>query len=167
MSSFFSLDPPIPSTCSPQVVRWNETRYQEPPNVRVLVPGTQALKLDFSTSGSFKVNKTWDVNVQSGTQVVFFVESSIGRVADSRTSRPFMVTTSPSRIGNDCLGELEPKSTVILSTDTSMSTITTAITGLPESSHKVKWVATFFLTTLSKLVVCHMLSSWTKRDTEH
>ena len=121
ISPFFSLDPPIPLTCSAQIVKWNETRYQEPPNIRVLIPGGQAMRLDPSY-------KAWNVNVRSGTQLVVFVESTTGPMSDSRTSPLITVTASQN---DDCLSYLgELKSTAILSTVTASTTA--------ESTKKVK-----------------------------
>ena len=145
MSSFFTLAPPAPSTCSWYFVFLNYTRYQEQPDIRVLIPGGQAIKLGDPIM--FKNTIPWSVNVRQGTQVVVFVESSTGLVADSRTSPLITVTASQN---DDCLSLSELKSTVILSTDTHVSTvtastaalpvstITASITGPPESTKKVK-----------------------------
>ena len=83
----------------------------------------------------------WNVNVRSGTQLIFFVESSTGRVADSRISPLITVAASTS---DDCLSVVEFKSTAISSTVAAsttalpVSTITASIPGLPESTKKVK-----------------------------
>ena len=150
MSSFFSLHPTVPLTCSAQIVTWNKTRYHASPKIRVLIPGGQATKLDLDFSDS------WEVNVRNGTQIAFFLESSLG-VADSRTSPLLTVNASSSQTGNDCLLALgELKSTVTLLTDTPvstvtasttalpMSTMTASITGLPESTKKSECVTTSF-----------------------
>ena len=104
-----------------------------------LAPPIQAL-------GALKLG-SWSVNVRNGTQLVVFVESSTGRLVDSRTSPLITVTASQN---DDCLSLDELKSTVILSTDTPVSTLTASttappvstmtasITGLPESTKKVK-----------------------------
>ena len=128
MNSFFTLDPPVPSTCSIQSVTWNETRYQEPPNIQVLIPGGPALQLDRPTTNT-PAFTTWRVLISDGLQAFVFVESATG--ADSRTSPLFTVTEEQNY---DCFYDLgELRSTVIASTVTAST-----ITASPESTKKVK-----------------------------
>ena len=132
ISSFFLLDPPVPSTCSIQIVKWNQTRYQERPKILVLIPGGQAMRLDHHQTLKYE---SWHVNVRTGTQMVVFVESPTGLTTDSRTSPLITVTAGQN---DDCLPYLgELKSTAILST-VAASTTALSVFGLPESTKKVK-----------------------------
>ena len=140
ISSFFSLHPPVPSTCLTQSVTWNETRYQEPPKILVLIPGGQAMKLG-QQDKTLKY-ESWHVSVRTGTQMIVFVESPTRLTTDSRTSP--LITVTAGQI-DDCLPYLgELKSTAILSTVAAsttalpVSTITASIPVLPESTKKVK-----------------------------
>ena len=105
MSSFFSLNPPVPSTCSAQIVRWNETKYQEPPEIRAFIPGGQAFKLNRPTTNT-PAFTTWTVDMRAGSQVVLFVQPFIGgTIADSRTSPLITITANNTGHRNDCLSK--------------------------------------------------------------
>ena len=115
MSSFFSLNPPIPSQCSTQTVTWNSTRYRQPPDIRGFIPGGRAFTLDRPTSNS-TTQQDWDVHIREGTQIVFLVQPAASNQnmtgnSDARTS-PLITVTGKSSQGDTCLGTNSPSSTV-------------------------------------------------------
>jgi len=116
MSSFFTLNPAIPSQCSPQTVSWNSTRYREPPDIRGLIPGGQSFTLDRPTSNS-TTQTAWDVHIREGTQLLFLVQpaASIQNTSgdgDARTG-PLITVTGKSSLGDTCLDTNSPSSTVV------------------------------------------------------
>ena len=137
-SSFFTLDPTIPFQCSPQTISWDSTRYQEPPTIRVLIPGGQYVGLD-SSSLRTTAQLSWDVYIREGTQFVLLVEpalnQNISRVNNTRTS-PLITVTGKSSEGDTCLNANSPSSTLILSSATATAT-PTSITALPGGTNPV------------------------------
>ena len=115
MSSFFSLNPSIPSQCATQTVAWNSTRYRQPPDIRGFIPGGQSFTLDRPTSNS-TTQQDWDVHLREGTQIVFLVQPAASNQnttgnSDARTSPLTTVTGKGSR-GDACLDTNSPSSTV-------------------------------------------------------
>ena len=113
-SSFFTLNPAIPSQCSSQTVSWNTTRYREPPSVRGFIPGGQAFGLDRPTSNS-TTQQAWDVHVREGTQIVFLVQPAASNQntsgeSNARTS-PLITVIGKSSTGDACLDANSPSST--------------------------------------------------------
>ena len=140
MSSFFSLNPPVPSACSTQTVSWNAARYQVPPNIRVFIPGGQAFNVDRPTSNA-RTFTTWIVSIRERTQAVLLAQPFNVTQADidSRTSPLLTITPGSDGHGEDCLSSREFRSTVTLSstTATPASTITAAITE-PTNNNNVR-----------------------------
>jgi hypothetical protein len=125
-SSFFTLDPAVPSQCSSQTVSWNSTRYQVPPNIRGFIPGGQAFGLDRPASNS-TTQQGWDVNIREGTQMVILVQpvasnQNTSESIDARTS-PLITVTGKSNQGDSCLGTTSPSSTTMLVSTASVSTL--------------------------------------------
>ena len=125
MSSFFTLDPPIPSQCSNQTVSWNATRYQEPPRIRVYIPGGQTVELDHLATNT-TASESWVVNIREGTQVVLFVEQFNQAQEDvsSRLSPLMTIAANSNSHGDTCLSTIEFRSTITLSSTTSTPTAT-------------------------------------------
>ena len=138
MSSFFALDPPIPSQCSNQTASWNTTRYQEPPRIRAFIPGGQTVELDHLTTNA-TTSESWVVNIREGTQVVLFVEQFNQAQEDfsSRLSPLLTVAANSNSHSDSCLSIIEFRSTVTLSSTT--PTPTAIITAsLSESTKNLK-----------------------------
>ena len=138
--SSFTLDPPIPSQCSTQTISWNPTVYQNPPYIRVFIPGSRAFHPHLTPVNVTR--QAWDVNIQEGTQIFLLVQSArtLARDRDARTS-PLITVTGKSSQGDACLGEnsLSSMVTAALTTTTSRiaSTVTasTLITMIPGFTH--------------------------------
>ena len=123
--SFFTFDPPVPLQCTHQMVAWNTTRYNEPPEIRAFIPGGEGWSLRRETSIS-ATGHSWEVNIRDGTQFVLLIQpiDLSQRDGKSRTS-PLMTVTGKSNDIQDCLLiSGEHKSTVILdSTATATPTV--------------------------------------------
>ena len=136
----FTLDPPVPSQCSTQTISWNPTVYQEPPYIRVFIPGSRAFHPRLTPVNVTR--QAWDVNVQEGTRMFLLVQSvgSLTRDREARTS-PLIRVTGKSSQCDACLDEnsLSSMVTVSLTTTTSRiaSTLTasTLITMVPGFTH--------------------------------
>jgi hypothetical protein len=132
-SSFFTLDPTIPSQCSPQTVSWNATRYQEPPDIRAFIPGGHNFGFTRPTSDN-TIQQTWEVNIPEGTQMVLLVRPALSTKAfwrdrNARTSPLITITatiTATSSQGDMCLNVNPPGSGAMSSStaDTSTPSIT-------------------------------------------
>lgn len=150
-SSFFTLDPPVPSQCSNQTISWSSTVYKEPPSMRAFIPGGQAFDLPRPPINATR--QSWEVDIQEGTQLLLLVQPADldrnpSRVRDARTS-PLITVTSKSSQGDACLDENSPSSTTTISSPTTtpripsttttstmiVSTITTLITTVSGVTH--------------------------------
>ena len=128
-SSFFALNPAVPSQCSPQIILWNSTRYQEPPDIRGFIPGGQAFTLDPISSNT--TQQSWVVNIRAETQTVLLVQPADPNpnttwIRDGRMSS-LLTVTGESGEGDGCLNNT-PSSTVTLVSPTAASTMTGAAT---------------------------------------
>jgi len=124
MSSFFTLDPAIPSQCSSQIVSWNSTRFRESPDIRGFILGGQAFGFNRSISDCTTC-QVWDVHVREGTQVVLLVQANQNTSGNSNARTSSLVTvTGKSSQGDSCLGADSPRSTILLASNASNSSLT-------------------------------------------
>jgi len=116
------MSPAAPSQCSNQTVSWNVTLYQEPPEIRVFIPGDNVLDLDRPTSNN-STQQSWGMRMTEGTQVVLLVQPVASSRGDdlSRTS-PLITVTSKSDQGDTCLPTNEQNSMVTSTSTTPSST---------------------------------------------